>query len=149
MVKYDRRAVPDPVVPQQRRNYRALWYPGIHSHLFTEFLPYSYHKFPVIQPFANKPNDAIFLCWDSSVVQGAYVMTTQENGTTAIVAAPAPRPWPRPCSSCWWWTQDTVGVAHSSRTKDPESIEIIPLSLQELYNNDITNPLYITYNIRP
>ena len=42
---------------------------------------------------------------------------------------------------------DTVGMAGSSRTKDPESIEIIPLSLQELYNNDITNALYITYNI--
>ena len=31
---------------------------------------------------------------------------------------------------------DTVGMAGSSRTKDPESIEIIPRSLQELY--DIT-----------
>ena len=36
----------------------------------------------------------------------------------------------------------SAAVAGSSSTKDPESIDIISRSLQELY--EITNPLYIT-----
>ena len=61
---------------------------------------------------------------------------------------------PHPCHLCQWCPHPrrhppgqqhgkdlSAAVAGSSSTKDPESIDIISRSLQELY--EITNPLYI------
>ena len=48
--------------------------------------------------FAKKTREGLFLCWDSTVVQGAYVMTTREDGSTTIVATSVPKPWPKSSS---------------------------------------------------
>ena len=51
--------------------------------------------------FASKTREGVFLCWDSTV-QGAYVMTTREDGTPTIVSASAPRPWPKASNKEVW-----------------------------------------------
>ena len=45
--------------------------------------------------FMDNTREGIFLCWDASVIQGAYVLVQREDGTSTIIAASGPRPWPK------------------------------------------------------
>ena len=41
---------------------------------------------------ASKANEGVRLCWDSSVIPGACVLTTREDGTPVVAAVSAPTP---------------------------------------------------------
>jgi len=51
--------------------------------------------------FVKKMNEAIFLCWDSTTVQGAFVLTQKDSGPT-IVATSGPLPWPTKTQQETW-----------------------------------------------
>ena len=54
----------------------------------------------------NAPKEGICLCWDASGIQRGYAMTTREDGSTTLVAASAPRPWPRPLAKEVWHIEE-------------------------------------------
>ena len=83
--------------------------------------------------FTKRTKEAIFLCWDTSVIQGAYAMTTKEDGSHTMVAVSGPRPWPRPdCKEVWHLEEEpngdnTVWISNKGRLiwTPPDNTEVV------------------------
>ena len=61
------------------------------------------------QRFVHTSQEGVFLCGGASVIQGAYVMSTREDGETTTVAATGPIPWPNTETDGTWHVEQEPG----------------------------------------
>ena len=61
------------------------------------------------QSFTSKMDEAVFLCWDSSVINGAYVGCISRLGIFTTRKVSAPTPWPNDTIPTWMLLRNPLG----------------------------------------